>query len=419
MQPEHEPTAPSNPAPAERTRLWDTVLTTTPVVLTVLGTVLAGLSNSEMTLAQYFRTLAAQSQSKVGDQWGFYQAKRIRGTTLDAVLDLLPVQSRPGKGKYAGLSSAVFRLLERLDAAHHALQDFVAAIQTHQAELPPELTRRLAGGNKELERLDPDRRVQVRALIGMCSVTQDFPEMKQAMMLITENRWLEDPDHALSIGKGPVENAVAAMRDNRTEAELLPLVWQITAEEVRTAIEAAESNARNLAASLNKATRLFEQLHSSVAEQLDRTVAFHEQLEHYHDLIDGGGKQVQPMPVDITRALARLQQCDAAALTAAEAVKNVFAGLEKTFTSRRYKREAEDNQHIAYLYEVQVRQESRQADRHRERSVHFFFGMLGAQAGVAISSLSLAARQKSVLWGLAGAAGLTALVFSLYVYLFV
>jgi hypothetical protein len=44
--------------------------------------------------------------------------------------------------------------------------------------------------------------------------------------------------------------------------------------------------------------------------------------------------------------------------------------------------------------------------------------MLCAQAGVAIASLALAARQKSVLWAIAGLAGVTALVFSSYVYLY-
>ncbi|HEV3237806.1 MAG TPA: hypothetical protein VGZ25_12505, partial [Gemmataceae bacterium] len=57
------------------------------------------------------------------------------------------------------------------------------------------------------------------------------------------------------------------------------------------------------------------------------------------------------------------------------------------------------------------------ADRHRQRSKNFFYGMLVAQAAMAISSFALAARQKSVLWGLACLAGLTAVAFSGYVYL--
>jgi hypothetical protein len=421
MQPEQEPTAPTTPAtaqPAEPKPIWDTVLTTTPVVLTVLGTVLAGLSTSEMTLAQYYRTLAAQSQSKVGDQWGFYQAKRIRGTTMDAVLDLLPVQARPGKVRYAALLTALLRLQHRQEAAQQSLNDFIATMNKHKTELPAELSRMLGGWSKELERLGQDRCSQLNTLMETCRGTLvSNADLKRAMTLVTENRW-DDPDGARTHVEGPVEEAVTALRENKTDAELSPFLHRIKPDEVRAAIEKSEDNARKLAASMNRTTRVIDQLAASIADQLQRTSAFHEQIEPYEDLVGGGEKLRQAMPADITAALTKLKQSDSAVMTAADDLKNVFTAMEKTFTSRRYKLEAEDNQHIAYLYELQVRLESRQADRHRHRSMRFFYGMLAAQAGVAISSLALAARQKSVLWALAGLAGLTALVFSLYVYLY-
>lgn len=71
------------------TSVWGKVLTATPVVMTVLATMLAGLSSSEMTRAQYARSHAAQLQSKAGDQWGFFQAKRLRGALQENTLDLL------------------------------------------------------------------------------------------------------------------------------------------------------------------------------------------------------------------------------------------------------------------------------------------------------------------------------------------
>jgi hypothetical protein len=55
----------------------------------VIATALAGLASSEMTRAQYDRGLAAQQQSKAGDQWGFFQAKRLRGALQRSTLDLL------------------------------------------------------------------------------------------------------------------------------------------------------------------------------------------------------------------------------------------------------------------------------------------------------------------------------------------
>lgn len=68
---------------------WGKILTTTPVVMTVVATLLAGLASSEMTRAQYDRSLAAQQQSKAGDQWSYFQAKRLRGAMQRCTLDIL------------------------------------------------------------------------------------------------------------------------------------------------------------------------------------------------------------------------------------------------------------------------------------------------------------------------------------------
>ena len=68
---------------------WGKMLSATPVVMAVLATMLAGLASSEMTRAQYDRSLAAQQQSKAGDQWSFFQAKRLRGAMQRSTLDLL------------------------------------------------------------------------------------------------------------------------------------------------------------------------------------------------------------------------------------------------------------------------------------------------------------------------------------------
>ena len=68
---------------------WGKVLSATPVIMTVIATLLAGLASSEMTHAQYSRALAAQQQSKTGDQWAFFQAKRVRSAIQSSTLDVL------------------------------------------------------------------------------------------------------------------------------------------------------------------------------------------------------------------------------------------------------------------------------------------------------------------------------------------
>jgi len=68
---------------------WGKIIGATPIVMTVVATMLAGLASSEMTRAQYDRSAAAQLQSKAGDQWGYYQAKKLRSASARNSLDLL------------------------------------------------------------------------------------------------------------------------------------------------------------------------------------------------------------------------------------------------------------------------------------------------------------------------------------------
>jgi hypothetical protein len=68
---------------------WGKILSATPIVMTVIATMLAGLASSEMTKAQYDRAYAAQLQSKAGDQWGYFQAKKMRSALAQNSFDLL------------------------------------------------------------------------------------------------------------------------------------------------------------------------------------------------------------------------------------------------------------------------------------------------------------------------------------------
>jgi hypothetical protein len=72
------------------------ILAATPVVMTVVATLLAGLATREMTIAQYTRSLAAQQQSKAGDQWNFFQAKKLRGQLQRNTLDIMQATTEVG-----------------------------------------------------------------------------------------------------------------------------------------------------------------------------------------------------------------------------------------------------------------------------------------------------------------------------------
>ncbi|MEO6874301.1 MAG: DUF4337 family protein [Opitutaceae bacterium] len=69
------------------------IIAALPIIMTVIATLLAGLSSSEMVKAQYDRSLAAQIQSKAGDQWNYFQAKRLRAALQRNTLDILRSQA--------------------------------------------------------------------------------------------------------------------------------------------------------------------------------------------------------------------------------------------------------------------------------------------------------------------------------------
>ena len=75
---------------------WGKILGATPIIMAVIATMLAGLASSEMTKAQYDRSLAAQLQSKAGDQWSYFQAKKLRSAVARNTLDLLAATAEVG-----------------------------------------------------------------------------------------------------------------------------------------------------------------------------------------------------------------------------------------------------------------------------------------------------------------------------------
>ena len=123
---------------------WGKILSATPIIMTVVATMLAELASSEMTKAQYDRAFAAQLQSKAGDQWSFYQAKKLRSAfahnsfdQLAATMEIAPLTTDmlPGtseatqgaliKGELPEAKSATFNpeITAALDAVDKSQSD--------------------------------------------------------------------------------------------------------------------------------------------------------------------------------------------------------------------------------------------------------------------------------------------------------
>ncbi|HTI73070.1 MAG TPA: DUF4337 family protein [Candidatus Limnocylindria bacterium] len=277
---------------------WGKILTATPIIMTVISTMLAGLASSEMTRAQYSRSSGAQQQAKAGDQWGYFQAKRLRGAMQRSTLDLLQAT--------VALHPADTSTLGSLPAGT------LAAIQKGELlPLPPEVT---------LE-----------------------PAIKSALEMLEAAK----PDEEIAVPLNTIE--------------------------LKTLVDA------------ERATR--------------------ERADTYDVLMKPISKAID----EIEQSLANAGQ---------ERLRD-FTAVRLRYTSNRYDAEARLNQGIAELIELEVRKSNLIAERHRRRSQRFFFGMLGAQMAVIVSTFSLAARARSMLWTFAAAAGLSAVGFAVYVFFYV
>ncbi len=110
---------------------WGKTLSATPVFMTVVATLLAGLASSEMTRGQYDRALGAQLQSKAGDQWSYFQAKKMRGAMQRNSLELLQAigdihfLSQPELQKIAPLPTLTLAPL---------VEEAIKAVETLQTE---------------------------------------------------------------------------------------------------------------------------------------------------------------------------------------------------------------------------------------------------------------------------------------------
>ena len=274
------------------------ILGATPIIMTVIATMLAGLASSEMTRAQYDRSFAAQLQSKAGDQWGYYQAKKLRSAAAHNSLDMLLAM---GDINPLGASA-----LKSTDLAT------VAALTKNKL---PE------------------------------AVPAKFHDSVQAALESVEN--------------------------SQSEAEVAAMLGKVKPTQLAESLVAAQAAATafdNAMKPINKAV-----------DQLDE------------NLMNGRDK-------DVARS---------------------FAVARLRYTVARYDTEARLNQAIAGVYELQVRQNNYSAEKHQRRSGKFFYGMLAAQLAVIISTFAIAARQRRFLWSIAAAAGLAAIAFATYVYLYV
>jgi hypothetical protein len=409
------------PEPDKPKTMWESTLTSTPVVLTVVATLLAGLSSSEMTRAQYYRALAAQHQSKVSDQWNFFQAKRIRGGNTEAEVERMRAEHALVAVTPELLAEHAARLpqdLDRIARAAERVQRVLAAAKIDTG-----------GDSSRVEKLVKTARQNAEAARTVeKQITEALkrPEVGEALAYLSTAR-LPEVDKQ-TVGDEHIHQALKAIQERKTEAETASLMADISDSELQAALDAVEANARafekkgkpmdEALAEVGQLVYKGTTLAATVHRLAERAVMGVTETTGASDAGELRTASSTDGAAELRAAEASLGRADAMMMKSVDELNQSFLAGRRDFTARRYEREARDNQATASILEIQVRKSSWNAERHRARSVLFFYGMLAAQAGVTIATFSLALRQRSTLWALATLAGLGAIIFSAYVYLY-
>ena len=216
---------------------WGKILAATPVIMTVIATLLAGLASSEMTRAQYDRSLAAQEQNKASDEWGFFQAKRLRGAFQINTLDLLQqvtavppldIKLLRAAAQNAELApEAKSALAEALEAA--AGSRALDALQEGKLPVPPPsvalnddlkaFIEAIESGRPEAEILPLASRIKPRAIIDALAAAGDASHQFDAAVKPI-NALIDRLNDLIArdTGLGPQRQAFAASRLRFTAA---------------------------------------------------------------------------------------------------------------------------------------------------------------------------------------------------------
>lgn len=394
---------------------FETVLTSTPVIMTIVATLLAGLSTGEMTRAQYHRSLAAQHQSKSGDQWSLFQAKRIRGTIQDmTVVQLHGMPSALSVGALQQSADRLLRDLQRGETEGKRLSEKIAAAKGElgaAAEPLAKASERFLHATQEKVKQAESVKEQLGKVLGDSDASKAFVYLSSDKLPVPA-----DNHNGPELDPG-IKQALAEIAQRKTDKETEEVIAPIQTDTLVQAIKDAETKAQAYDDATRPVTKVVRQLDKLMAEEAGLARSFdrstRDVLAAVNDAGNGAGKGVE----DVRRSADTIKQTAESLKTGVDEVANDYQSAVISFTARRYEREARDNQASANLYEIQVRKSSWNSDRHIKRSRLFFFGMLAAQAGVTIASLALAVRLKSVLWSIACIAGVIALVIGGYVYL--
>jgi serine/threonine protein kinase len=356
----------------------------TMVLVALCSMSLASLHASEMARAQFYRALAAQRQSKVSDQWNFFQTKRSRGTQLEATAIVLRAMTEPGKVSPGAVRGAANRLPDDFRRAAQDADRLARAVDATRGDLGPaaDPLRKAADDLRDsagrLARAAAAAQEKVAQALADDRVSAPFVFLNSDKLPTKEGE-SDDPIRGLSEAFAQINPVIPAalkeVDDRKTETQMAGTLARISEDQIRKAIDDAEERARDFD-ELGKPTaatyRTLGELVTGPEGLVGLMRTFHRSARAVSDelvaLPAGDGKALN----DVRLAAAALAHTDAKLKGAADGLAGDFEVAQIGYNMRRYAREARYNQAIASLYELDARKASLESDRHLRRSRNFF-----------------------------------------------
>lgn len=393
---------------------FEAVLTSTPVIMTIVATLLAGLSTGEMTRAQYHRSLAAQHQSKSGDQWSLFQAKRIRGTIQD--MTVVQLHGMPSTVDAGTLQQSAERLLRDLQRGAGEAKRLNEKIASARGELGAAADKLAQAADRFLTATQ-QKVAQAETVNKQLAGILSDSKVSEAFVFLTSDKLPVPAEISKSAELDPrIKETSDAIAQRQREDDIEKVVGPVPEAALIDAINDAAARAQVFENATRPVTQVIRQLDKIMRDETLLARSFDRSTRDLLAAVaDANGAEGQGLN-EVRRTADSIKQTAASLKSSVDEVTNDYQAAVISFNSRRYERESRDNQAIANLYEIQVAKSSWNSNRHITRSRLFFFGMLAAQAGVTIASLALAVRLKSVLWTIACVAGVLALAIGAYVY---
>jgi hypothetical protein len=369
-----------------------------------------------------------------------FQAKRIRGTDMEGTATLLRASNGAGTMTPDSLRASANRLSEYFKRADKgaegltkavgavasdtdlsALADHLRSATKNGLVVSEKVVKKLDDVTKDLDNspliyLDEDK-VPPRAELSkdqLADLKSSWvavnPEVRKSLYYFDDSllRKLNELNSA-------IPDAVLEVIERKTEDQMGDTLPNISTEQIQEAIHEGQKTARQFEVACGPITGAFKGLDKLIVEQTAAARLVYRAAQEFN-LAAAPLIGVDAKVNDLHQTAQAAERAGSTLKSAADEFGNDFKASQLRWDSRRYEREARDNQAVAGLYELDVRKANLESDRHRQRSTNFFYAMLAAQGAVTIATFSIAMRRRSFLWGLATAAGLAAVTFGAYVF---